>query len=144
MPLRPMLLATAAILAAAAHVAAASPAAAQSAAGQAANTPASAASAERPPFALSLLVDNQAQIASPGWTAAGAYYLEFARLNGQALSALLYPDRPACELAGQQWALEVGLSAKFLAHATCVPQAADLPAMMARRRAAAQDAGSPR
>ena len=32
------------------------------------------------------LVDNQVQIASLGWTAAGAYYLEFARLNGQTLS----------------------------------------------------------
>ncbi len=32
------------------------------------------------------LVDNQVQLASLGWTAAGAYYLEFARLNGQTLS----------------------------------------------------------
>lgn len=32
------------------------------------------------------LVDNQVQLASLGWTAAGAYYLEFTRLNGQTLS----------------------------------------------------------
>jgi len=32
------------------------------------------------------LVDNQIQLASLGWTAAGAYYLEFTRLNGQTLS----------------------------------------------------------
>ena len=32
------------------------------------------------------LIDNQVQLASLGWTAAGAYYLEFARLNGQTLS----------------------------------------------------------
>ena len=32
------------------------------------------------------LVQNQAQLASLGWTQAGAYYLEFARLNGQTMS----------------------------------------------------------
>jgi len=32
------------------------------------------------------LVDNQVQLASLGWTAAGAYYLEFTRLNGQTMS----------------------------------------------------------
>ncbi len=32
------------------------------------------------------LVDNQVQLASLGWTGASAYYLEFARLNGQTLS----------------------------------------------------------
>ena len=32
------------------------------------------------------LSENQVQLASLGWTAAGAYYLEFTRLNGQTLS----------------------------------------------------------
>lgn len=32
------------------------------------------------------LVQNQAQLASLGWTSAGAYYLEFTRLNGQTMS----------------------------------------------------------
>jgi conjugal transfer/type IV secretion protein DotA/TraY len=34
------------------------------------------------------LIENQVQLSSLGWTSAGAYYLEFARLNGQTLSLL--------------------------------------------------------
>ena len=34
------------------------------------------------------LIQNENQLSSLGWTAAGAYYLEFARLNGQTLSLL--------------------------------------------------------
>jgi len=34
------------------------------------------------------LIENQVQLDSLGWTSAGAYYLEFARLNGQTLSLL--------------------------------------------------------
>ena len=34
------------------------------------------------------LLQNQTQLSALGWTAAGAYYLEFARLNGQTLSLL--------------------------------------------------------
>ena len=126
MPMRPIPLAAAAFLAAIVHAAAASPVAAQREAGQDPDTPVSTPSTERAPFALVLLVDN---------------------LKGgisQAVSPLLYPDRPACELAGQQWALEVGLSAKFMAYVTCVPQVADPQAMWARRRAATQDAGTSR
>jgi len=103
---------------------AASPVAAQRETEQAPDMPASATLTERPPFALSLLVDNLKGSIS------------------QAVSPLSYPDRPACELAGQQWALEVGLSAKFMAYVTCVPQVADLPTMMARRKAALRAAGA--
>jgi conjugal transfer/type IV secretion protein DotA/TraY len=34
------------------------------------------------------LVQNEVELSSLGWTSAGAYYLEFARLNGQTLSLL--------------------------------------------------------
>jgi conjugal transfer/type IV secretion protein DotA/TraY len=34
------------------------------------------------------LIENQAKLSALGWTSAGAYYLEFARLNGQTLSLL--------------------------------------------------------
>jgi conjugal transfer/type IV secretion protein DotA/TraY len=34
------------------------------------------------------LIENQTKLSSLGWTSAGAYYLEFARLNGQTLSLL--------------------------------------------------------
>ncbi len=105
---------------------AASPVAAQPEAGQGPDTPAPNLSTERAPFALGLLVSN---------------------LKGdisQALSPLSYSDRPACELAGQQWTLEMGQSTRFWAIATRVPQVGDLQAMRARRKAAEQDAGASR
>ncbi len=75
--------------------------------------------AERAPFALSLLVVD----------AKGGV--------SQAVSPLPYPDRPACDLAGQQWALEVRISGPAVTNPTfiCIPQVADVQAMLARRRA---------
>ncbi len=58
-----------------------------------------------------------------------------------AVSPLPYPDRTACELAGQQWALEIGLSGvvtngrPFI----CIPQVANVSAVLERRRAIATE-----
>lgn len=79
---------------------------------------------ERPPYALLLLVvDGRGGIS-------------------QAALPLLYPDRPACDLAGQQWALEVRLAHVPLKGATplCIPQAADLSAIAARPRPTSAEA----
>jgi len=82
--------------------------------------PAAANTVERPPFALSLvIVDLKGGIS-------------------QAVLPLTYPDRAACELAGQQWMEDVvagGVQARLVP--VCVPQAGDLGARLARERAAA-------
>lgn len=90
------------------------------AAGEAPQSPPAAASTvERPPFALSLvIVDLKGGIS-------------------QAALPLTYPERAACELAGQQWMEDVvagGVQARFLP--VCVPQTGDLGARLARERAA--------
>ncbi len=92
-----------------------------SAAGEAPQLPPAAANAvERPPFALSLvIVDLKGGIS-------------------QAALPLTYPDRAACELAGQQWMEDVvagGVQAIRLMP-VCVPQTGDLGARLARERAA--------
>jgi len=92
------------------------------------DAPVSDPSSERPPFALSLLlVDLRYGI----------------RL---AVSPITYPDRPACELAGQQWLLEIHNSGAAPIHeaVTCLSQRVDRHAMMERRRAAAPAADQPR
>ncbi len=74
---------------------------------------------ERPPFALTLLVETAENGIS------------------QAVSPLPYSDRSACELAGQQWGLELEQSGTATSHAMaiCVSQAANLLAMRARLQA---------
>ncbi len=91
-----------------------------SAAGEAPQSPPAAANTvERPPFALSLvIVDLKGGIS-------------------QAALPLTYPDRAACELAGQQWMEDVvagGVQARLVP--VCVPQTGDLGARLARERAA--------
>lgn len=91
------------------------------AAGEAPQSPPAAASTvERPPFALSLvIVDPKGGIS-------------------QAALPLTYPDRAACELAGQQWMEDVvawGVPGRPVP--ICVPQTGDLGARLTRERAAA-------
>ncbi len=100
-----------------------------SAAGEAPQSPPSAANTvERPPFALSLvIVDLKGSIS-------------------QAALPLTYPDRAACQLAGQQWMEDVaagGVQAiRFIP--VCVPQTGDLGARLARERAAPASAAQGR
>ncbi len=91
-----------------------------SAAGEAPQSPPAVASTvERPPFALSLVI------------------VDLKGGTSQAALPLTYPDRAACELAGQQWMEDVvagGVQARLVP--VCVPQTGDLGARLARERAA--------
>jgi conjugal transfer/type IV secretion protein DotA/TraY len=60
------------------------------------------------------LIQNENQLSALGWTSAGAYYLEFARLNGQTLSLLsAAPDVNAPSFQGLSPSLSYDLAPLF-------------------------------
>lgn len=56
------------------------------------------------------LIQNQVKLSSLGWTSAGAYFLEFARLNGQTMSLMSATpsvNLPSWESLGKQLSIDV-------------------------------------